>query len=455
MEYKNEIKTDVRKWLSILAIVSLAAIFSGWISYNFNPGFMSFDSLAQYRQVLGISPLNDAHPVIMVYLWRGLLKAFDYPGVMLSFHQLLYWFSITLFVFLVTRRPYSRMMLLILIGFCPPLVITSLHVWKDVGMMSALALASSALLGYIHRPHWGWILVTLLSLFYAVAVRINGFIPAIFVLVLLCYLVISKYDLPKWKTVALTTFVALVVSLGHLFIMGIVNIDAKRSYGIGTLIVWDMVAISIAEKKDLLPTYLPRIESTNILHDLEQANNTEANYPSYAVVSPYPAETHQKQLIKDWLSLVMAHPAQYLHHRAHVFAVLLGAKDRVIYYPYHPGIDENNLGLRFTSISNEELISYFHIFNKLSESIFYRPWLYFLLAIIVTLISGLRLVRKIGLKPHNLLAATIALSGLATAISLFFLATAADYRYMTWTIFSALIATAILGADIWRSKSSS
>jgi hypothetical protein len=234
--------------------------------------------------------------------------------------------------------------------------------------------------------------------------------------------------------------------MAHGLAMNGLNSKVKSIYGIGTLVVWDMVSISLAKNKDLLPDYLPRTTSDDILSALAKVNSREANYPSYTIVSPYPPEAFQKQLVKDWLKLIITYPRAYLMHRAHLFGVLLGVFDREIYYPYHPGIDKNEFGITFENINDKERDKYFQLFDKSSNFIIYRPWIYFLLGVCVVLVSARRLLTKNDNKEINLLAFTVAFSGLVSAASLLIIATAADYRYMTWTILSALLSTALLSA---------
>lgn len=439
-------------WKATLPVMGLALLLAFVFTYQFFPGFMSFDSLQQFRQTLGLLELNDAHPVIMVYLWRLLLEVHNHAGMLLAFHQVLYWFGIALFSCLAAQRLSLRLLLLLVIGLCPPLIILSLHLWKDVGMMSALAIAAALLLGYVRRPHWAWLTAAALALFFAVAVRVNGFIPAMPLLLLLCYFGASRLGRSHWQTAGLTIAGVICLSLVHGAAMGLINTNAKKSYGLGTLVVWDMVSISLAENEDLLPDYVYRSTTEDILPALAAANSTEANYPSYAVVSPYPPERFQKQLIKDWLDLILAHPGAYLSHRGHVLGVLLGVLDREIYYPYHPGIDENEFNIWFTNMDYDELKGYFRLFDKLAASPLYRPWIYGLLAVIVVLIAWIRLLKRRGGDHANILAITVATSGLASAASLLVIATAADYRYITWTILAALLSAVILGADLAATK---
>lgn len=447
-------KPVVRSWKPTLPVMAFALLLAVGFTYKFFPGFMSYDSLQQLRQTLGLKELSDAHPVIMVYVWRLLIHLHNHAGVLLAFHQVIYWLGIALFACLVAQRLSIRLLLLLAIGFCPPLVILSLHLWKDVGMMCALASAVAALLGYIRHHHSAWLIASVLALFFAVAVRANGFIPAIPLLLLICYFAASRLGRSNWQTLGLTAAGFMCLSLAFGAAMSLINSDVKKSYSMGTLIVWDMVSISLAENEDLLPKYLNRHTTENIIPALTAANSAEANYPSYKVVSPYPPESFQKQLVWDWLNLIVAHPEAYLRHRAHVLGVMIGILDREIYYPYHPGIDKNEFNIWFTNMTHEELTEYFHFFDKLAASFLYRPWIYALLALIVFTVTSMRLLKEHGSSQANLLAAAVAISGLVSAGSLLVIATAADYRYITWTILASLQAIVILGADVARSAQS-
>jgi hypothetical protein len=440
---------DKSKKINFFLVVGVAALCAIFLTIQFNPGFMSDDSLTQYRQVIGAQSLNDAHPVVMVYWWRTLLDVFGFPGVMLAFHQLMYWSALVLLVVQITPVLYRRLLLLVMMGFWPPMLMMSLHIWKDVGMMSALALCAAAVLAYARKPHWGWFLMALLALFYAVAVRINGFIPGIILLLCLCYFLARQYRLSSWRTAGITILLSLGIALGQWSIMGMINAGVQRIYGMGTLLVWDMAAISVAENQNLLPPYLPeKIPGTDVLTGLQEKYTPLVNTPIYEVVSPYLDEQYHAQLRKDWLTLVVTHPQDYLAHRFHVFTALLGLTDGAVYSAYQPGIRKNWLGVQFVSLSQEDLKRDLALFATLAASPVYRVWSYVLLGLGVFLVASFRLVRRWGTLRGNLLAATVSLSGLVNAASLFFIATAADFRYMIWSIFSAIIAMVILLADL-------
>lgn len=446
-------KTRDRNRISVFLVILTGTLLGTFLTWRFNPGFMSADSLTQYRQAIGLQPLNDAHPVVMVYVWRALLDIFDFPGAMLAFHQTLYWSALVLLVIQVAHSLYRRLLLLVFIGFWPPLVIMSLHIWKDVGMMSALALCAVAILGYARTAHWKWFLLSLPALFYAVAVRINGFIPGMILLLCLSYFLARQYGFSSWRTAGITALLSLGIALGQLSVMGMINTGVQRIHGMGTLLVWDMAAISVAESRYLLPPYLPKVTAKMpVLADLNEKYTPLVNTPIYEVVSPYLDERYHSPLIKDWLTLVTAHPEDYLTHRQAVFTALLGLTEGAVYSAYQPGIRKNRLGLEFVSLSHADLQRNLSLFARLSASPVYRPWLYVLLEAGIFLAAGYRYVRRRGARHYNLLAATISLSGLANAASLFFIATAADFRYMSWSIFAALIAMSILVADVCHKR---
>lgn len=423
----------------LLVLAFALALFFSWF---FSPGLMSFDSLQQYRQVLGIIPLVDSHPVIMVYTWRFMSLFTEGPGGVLLFNQLLYWFAIAFFALLVGKETLWRIVIFILVGFWPPVLILSFHVWKDAGMMAALALASTCIYGYAVQKRPAWAVTALLALFYAIAIRVNGFIPASVLLLVLCYLYFEGKSRTLSSLLTRSFATALALCWGFFYCVGLINSNAHKIYGFGTLAVWDIASVSIAENKNLLPDYLEKKSvSDDPLSVLKEKNNREANYPVYDYVSPYPAPAYQRQLLGDWLGVIANHPLAYLKHRAHVFAVLSGKSvDGRVYYPYHPGIDPNDLGLGFDHIGPEAEQRIFGVFEWFSQSPIYRVYFYELLAVVILVYGAWRVAARKDKTRGYLIASAIAFSGLLNGLSMLILATAADFRYMNWTIFAAILA---------------
>lgn len=449
----NALNADRRGQLIVGLVAALAAAI---VSFIFAPGFMSFDSLSQYRQALGLQQLESAHPVIMVYLWSILKRLTGTPSALLFFHQMLYWGALALFVCLAVRRLWLRVTLLLVLGAWPPLAITSIHIWKDVGMMSALALATGCVLAYARRPAAGWVVGGLLALFYASAVRVNGLIPAVFLLAMLCYLVLSRRGFTGVKLIAVGAGAMVGLLAIHMALMSALNAPARKVIGFGTLAVWDIASVSLAEGKNLLPPYLEKTGSGDIMADMRAKNSRDANYPLFEVVSPYPPAVYESDLRREWLRVAFTYPQSYLQHRAHVFALISGAYfNRPIYYPFHPGIDDNELGLKMSHLSPRFLSGALFVFERMAHRLIYRPWIYLVLALVVIGFALVRLWRRPAreLAHAYAIAALVAASGLVNGLAMFFFATAADFRYMTWTIFAALLGV-VLAVATWRQERS-
>jgi hypothetical protein len=165
---------SANKLIALFAPVSIAVCCSAVLIYVFYPGFMSYDSLYQWRQVKGEMPLHDGFPLIMVYTWRLLAAVHDNPGTLLVFHQCVHWTAIVMFSYAISDRAATRVGVVLLIGLCPPLLIHSIHLWKDEGMVAAYSLAVAALLLHGKMPRIWLLAVAVLGLFYGTAVRHNA-----------------------------------------------------------------------------------------------------------------------------------------------------------------------------------------------------------------------------------------------------------------------------------------
>lgn len=455
---QTDLGATKRNLFSAIFLMVLALAIAFVVAHTFSPGLVSFDSWRQYAQVIKQDPLNDAHPVIMVYVWRFLMEVIGDPGVMLGFHQLLYWTGIAALACLTFRTGWTRLAVFLGIGFCPPLFILTLHVWKDVGMLVGLLWASVGLLAFARaqgrrRCERISIAVALAGMFYATAVRLNGFAPTIFLSAALAALMLVPNVRSFRRGMFLGAAMLALAAAAQSMAMTALNADAKKVYALGTLMVWDMVEISLDRQTDLVPPYLSRTVQSDFLGELEKVRSREANYKSFRIVSPYPPAEYETQLTADWFALVRKYPGSYLRHRLHVIGVLLGLQPGPIYYPFHRGIDENPVGLKFKYMSDAELSGWIARFDRASKSLLYRPWIYALLAVVVFVWGGLRLVRRRGAFSLNLIAVAVAASGLANVAALTFLATAADYRYITWLLMAALTSAVILAAGLWDGRS--
>ncbi|QHC35514.1 hypothetical protein [Komagataeibacter xylinus] len=397
---------------------------------------MSFDSFYQYGQALGLEPLNDAHPPIMAYIWGVLCHVVKSPGTLLFFDQIIYWAAIFLFSCAVFVRPWHRVIMIAVLGLWPPLYIISLHLWADAGMMAFLALAVACLAIQSTDERKRWLVMAGIALFVAAALRhnaITGVIP------LLCYI---AWRFAKNFPVPVSAFIKILCSLSLILVIGLktLTIGIQHLPQLGSIFVWDLVAISVAENKDVIPDYVSKKAGPNFVGRLRSHWSPDVNIPGFSEVSPDVTPVQEKQLIKDWIIAVINNPGAYLAHRMHVVGNILDLRHGV-YYPYqYIGIDQPNpYGIDFTFKNLVHKIMH-SVFDKETKLIIYRVWIYDLLALLLIFFYLYKLLVTHEAGYFGALPAITALSGIMIELPLFILAPACDYRYSIWVVFSAILA---------------
>ena len=93
------------------------------------------------------------------------------------------------------------------------------------------------------------------------------------------------------------------------------------------------------------------------------------------------------ELLRLWASAIAAHPGAYLGRRADALASSLQV--RGVHYPFHTGIDPNDLNLEFApGPVYERVTSWLYE----TRGLFFRGWLFACIAIVIVAI-GVRLRR--------------------------------------------------------------
>jgi hypothetical protein len=435
-------------YLSTWLLICLALLGAAVCSALFFPGLMSFDSLDQYRQAARIAPLNDQHPVIMALVWRGLMKVFPSPGSLLILQQFAYWAGAALIAWAAIDGVGRRLLLFFVVALWPPLIIHSLHLWKDAGMAIALILALGALLADIKRPHFGWLCLAAVMLLYGFAVRYNALFGVAPLLILLGWRVAGRFQrLPIIRG----TLVLSAVTFGiYLTVAMALNSGVEKGPGFSSLALWDMAAISIRAGEDLLPPHEPWPHGAPPIEQLKAHFRQEVNVPTLAAL-PRLKPTYDRGLIfQDWLDLIWCYPAEYLRHRTAVFTTLMGLGVEKIYYPFNAGILPNDLGITLKFLTLDQRWNWIATFNAIADWPLYRPWPYALISVAIVAILCLRPIQGHRLSDFQLAALFVASSGLAMTLPLFVLAPATDYRYVVWLIAATVIATILLAADWGR-----
>lgn len=450
---RSALQTHWRWVLPAVVAVLLSALWS-WVFY---PGFMSFDSLHQYRQVIGEAPLTDAHPIILVYVWRALLHLIDGAGGILLFHQALYVSGLVLFAIGVTQRAQARLLFVVVVSLWPPLAIHMVHIWKDAAMLAGFTLAAGCLVMHHRISHTSLLVVAALALFYGIAVRHNA-LPAALPLWIWwsaeAVRQVGRMRSPETWTLLpvdkrlIAAFVAGVLLTGASY-AGVRALSANVQHVsvLSAIQSWDLVAMSVRERRVLSPQYLERYDETRPLIDqlVEKFSTTNALATSN-VISFIPPPGMEGQLTRDWIAAIRAYPDAYFGYRWDLYATMLGVSVAHTYYPFTPGIDPNDLGFSFEHINEGQHQQIMRVLSGIADLPIYRGWFYLLCAGLLLGYGIYRLIRG-GVQSKPFGALMLATSCFGIFVPLFFLTPAPDFRYLIWTVMACALSVCVFACD--------
>lgn len=454
MNISIKLATDKYAKLDNILSYMFAVVIAYAVYYVLCPGFISYDTLEQYKQAAGIIPVYTAHPVIMSYFWMLLIKLADRPELLFLVFQLLYWGSVAMLANVLTEKISKRFLIMFFVGFWPPLFLISLNVWKDVVMMCSLSISGISIYAYSRTLKRFWIMICLFSLLIATAVRVNGFIPSMFIstgLFLICFINSKNTLIKSFVKSIICTIIFLLTSL--LFISAI-NSSAVKTPSLGALVGWDFACISIDENKIVIPDYMIKGKNKDtLIQEMKNANSREANFPVFSVISTHIDAEDQSKLKYDWIRIIIENPEAYFKHRWHVFSVLSGKSvSGHTYYPFHPGIQSNDQGFYFKHINEDTANKLIGFFTLVADTMPFKVYIYYIISILIMIRCVYNIVKARGDNYINIAIFTICISGVMSNLSLLFLATAADFRYSIWQILSVVIATLMMLSSSLQQK---
>lgn len=413
------------------------------ITTLFFPGMMSVDSVTQYSQAIGRLPLNDYHPPVMTLLWRALMAVVPNAGALLIFHQALYWLALVVLALSLAQSLAVRLLLLLGLGLWPPLLLQSLALWKDIGMLAAYMAVVGAVVADWRRPSLGWIVLAIAALCYGTAVRYNALPAAVPLAVLIAVRLAARFPAAaRWRG-AVIAVATIAILLAAAALNAVCSLGAQRSDHVAQTTVWDIAAVSLAVGKNLLPPYLEMVEPGEPLAILRSGFDPNRNVPTIAAVSATPPDLSGR-LLADWLTIARAHPEAYLAHRLHVTARLLGLTPSDVYFPYQAGIAANDAGLHFAWLDADRFATVNRCLYLLTLLPIWRPWPYLVFELALVGAIALRRLRRQPIAPLHAVAAMTALSGIALFLPLVVIAPAADYRYVVWVVASGMLSLVLL-----------
>lgn len=410
-----------------LALICLIGLLYSLLA--FFPGWMSPDSLAQYGEAKnGI--YYDWHPVLMAWWWRHLDSLYSGPGLFLIQNLLLYWGAWYLFA-AASRRWLGRWAMLVpLLGFWPGLLFPLGQIWKDIAFASSIFFAW-ALLFNAHstsRP-LNWFeraSVFLLSVF-AFGVKTNGVVVLPFLFWFWAY--VEGWKRNSWIMrcgLAMLLVVMSVISAISLVPSG----HVVKTYPFQYSQTYDLLAISVNTQQNLMPQYITdRIGSSQ--EKLDSLYYIGGNNLFFYGISGNQVTTDLANLAdlnKCWLNAISEYPYIYLDHRLKNFSALMRWGENTAGHVAFPAILDNPYGLSFKP-------------NKfstwLASQADIHPWMFFPWIYTVILLGSM--VVLITLKWNRALVINLGGSAIAFVLPHILIAPAADYRYLYYFYFCAMV----------------
>ena len=432
--------------LWIIVPVLIGIVFTLYVFY---PGYMSHDSVDQLTQ--GRENLYNAwHPPIMSWLWGRVDQVIPGPFGMLIFHNLLFWVGLGLFIHCIAPKwpGYLKSILILLIGFFPPVLMLLSTIWKDVGMAAAFLFGIALMVHAQEHKSAFSLSAGLISIWYGLSIRINGIIAA---LPLIFFAATIFYDLGfsiKWKRPNKTLEILLsgIALTGVMFfatkVVEKVLVKGPPTYPIQQVLVHDLVGISLQVREVLLPEYLllplpptqrelRRIYTPGTITHLFFGDDGRirlkvTNDPSLIL-----------NLLSTWEKVVLDHPKAYWFHRSRIFYRQYWIVGKRVCHPYQAGTTPNALGIQSSQTTLTKNL--FAWAEPITTTFLYRGWIYLLITFLLALYAyGYALFHRMKF-PLPAVILALCTSGLLFGLAYFFISPACDFRFHYWVVISAIL----------------
>lgn len=423
----------------------------------FYPGFLSFDSAYQFWQIRSGEYSNIA-PVTMTALWALVHAVWPGSGGVFLIHIAAFWAGLWLAACALFSGRRARIAATLALALLSPALLIVAHLWTDAALVASLTLGTALILAAVRHARPALLYAALPCLLYGGMVRHNALL-ALLPLAVLWFAARAELRAPGAPLSRLRLTLGALLACIAVFVAGTLLDRAMVVHRVKTFAVvqlWDLAAISIAERTMLLPDF---VRPANLTVDHLAAKYTPfANVPLYsgewAIADGFghPFDTAQiRQLNATWLAAIRTYPGAYLAHR--------WALTRALFSRYR---NDRPQSLAFvpTIVSyrdNPYMKANSSIFNRLAmrwyrESIGWwisAPLPYLLLALGCGLLAWRRSRTQSSASPapptfNDRFALACALSGLFYTLPLILAAPAAELRYSSWLFVTALLAALAL-----------
>ncbi len=436
--------------------MAAAVIGAATVTYVFYPGYISFDSIWELQQGRA-GVYDDTHPPITAFVWGLLDRLWAGPQLMLVLQNIVFWGGLAAFSLWLSRR--WAWAIVLAVGFWPPVFGQLGTVWKDIGMGAAFlaSLASIVFLGSTPRRYRAPVAaLSFTFLCYATLARQNAILPVLPLVALLANGLLP-FERAKWKRTLGAAGVLLITLLGIYLLVDRLLVS-HRTYLWQQSMAFDLVGISLAEKHDQFPDSYWRVEPKVSLDQMRELY--DPSHSGWLFFTPKPGRHFEfiqtgiepmpkelQDLAWAWAVTVASHPLDFVVHRARMGRVLFGLGTPEVCLAFQEGVDANDLGVPTShSPINKAIMRFLHFVRN---GVLFRGWIYVLI-----LLLGLAAV-ALRPGPRRPVIAALALSGLLNALPHLVIGVGCDFRFLFWTVVSALLVTwcfLIQAITVWRAQ---
>lgn len=412
-------------------IIYLIIAFFGFLIsiLTFFPGWMSPDSVAQYANAQ-VKTYSDWHPVLMAIWWRQLNFIYEGPGLFLIQNLVLYWTSLLLLTFAFDKIFGFRAILFLLVGFWPGLLFPLGMIWKDIIFaISVIFVWAIFWEKYTYKSSFNnfvrFIIVVLLL--FSFGVKTNGLVllPIMFYV----WFTLEQCFENRWITKFFMAIVATgLIVFTNMFITYSNNV--VKTYPFQYTQTYDLLAISVATNENLLPNYInEKLSNTNYkLKELYFIGDNNLLFYNAVGNLMILEKNDLNDLNHKWFSSILKYPKEYFIHRYNNFISMMRIGEIWPASIAAAVIVENQYGLVFSKNTFSDLLS--STVDKYKY--IYFPWVYMI--ILVVSLVGLNMLRK-----DKFMINMFGLSAFVFIAPHFFILPAADYRYLYYSYFVAII----------------
>lgn len=436
---------------SKIAFVCALALLAAAQIFAFFPGYLTHDSAYQWWQAR-TGELTTLWPPGMILLMAAVDAWIPGPTVLYVGHSCIYW-AVAAFFTLNVRNLRLSLLTFLLFALFPTAAICLPHVWIDVELATLLMLVA-ALVTYANgvtarRAKIALVLAAFIVVF-AALVRHNAWMA----LPPLCWAIayvwpdsVASTQRRNPRVIAVAAGLLLAVAVAaYATLPKALSRTHADTWAI--TLIWDLQALSVASHAVLVPKL---ISEDATLDDLTQSFDSVNAVTMYVLgkskwvnATTGLTEPQASALRSAWTNAVLAHPLQYLAHRAHVALKMVGPKR-------NPQIDGGaDEPIRLVFKDNPVIV-----FANPEAMAWARKWIDWLkphwLATPMVWMSASTLILAIRLRqnrhsPMTKIALAVWLSGGMYLLPLFLISPTADVRYVFWPTLAMLLAALIAGS---------